>query len=352
MRISRTICRTGGRDAASRSATKKGLTSVGWLHRGLSLIADSRHRGHSRLFRPGRRRPGRRDRQTVEDDRRVGEALRGNITDLRRGDRLPAGEGVARHGGRETAIAIVAIGVADCLARREREPGDRRHRAEIAGPAQPDPGSSEKRDDGGAVIGDCEPLAWDPGPAVAKPRPASEMRRGEAPRRVVDPRPAPRRDIAPGAVAVGHPIGGDVAREPDIAELRIELPAAGVAEGGEARNFRPRPRVAAVGGVALRAPPIAEPSRGSRRRCEYRRARRQTAPHRQRNLYRGRRMGVASSYVVVARCGKPDAALRQVDFDRLRRAASVEMNAGASGGQRDLQRCAIEPQHLQLARRR
>ena len=65
-----------------------------------------------------------------------------------------------------------------------------------------------------------------PSPSAADARPASVVGGREAPGRGIDPGPAPGRDLDPLAVAVGRPVGVDVARIPDAAVARVVLPVA------------------------------------------------------------------------------------------------------------------------------
>ena len=68
--------------------------------------------------------------------------------------------------------------------------------------------------------------AWHPGPALVDMDPAPEMKRREAPRLVVDPRPTPRFDRCPMAEPVGRPIRRDRSGKPDRTVIVALLPAA------------------------------------------------------------------------------------------------------------------------------
>src|ERR1700733_7431455 len=117
------------------------------------------------------------------------------------------------------------------IARRERKPRD--GRAVISRPAQPDAGSTEKRDTGRAVNRIVAPRTGNPGPALVDSLPCAVMRRGETPIRRVDPAPAPWRQIAPLPVAERRPIVRHSLRVPDLAVGVVALP---VAVRGERRN--------------------------------------------------------------------------------------------------------------------
>src|SRR5258708_2882379 len=56
------------------------------------------------------------------------------------------------------------------------------------------------------------------------------MERRVAPRRVIDPSPSPRRNPIPVAVAVGRPIGGNAAGEPDMGVVAVVAPVAVIVE--------------------------------------------------------------------------------------------------------------------------
>ncbi|SPC21839.1 conserved membrane hypothetical protein [Cupriavidus oxalaticus] len=76
-----------------------------------------------------------------------------------------------------------------------------------------------------------------PAPARAHIGPAPVMRGSEAPWRIVDPGPAPRRDPRPVADAVGCPARADDAREPDRAVGGLFLPVAVVVQRRVAGHF-------------------------------------------------------------------------------------------------------------------
>ncbi len=75
-----------------------------------------------------------------------------------------------------------------------------------------------------------------PSPPVAEIRPAPVVRRGEAPRRVVDPGPAPRRHPGPVARAVRRPARRFGTREPHGAVAGVLLPVAVVVQRGVSRH--------------------------------------------------------------------------------------------------------------------
>src|SRR5579859_1512161 len=69
-----------------------------------------------------------------------------------------------------------------------------------------------------------------PTPAAANIDPATIVEGRKAPRRIIHPRPAPRRDPGPVAVAIGRPVNNGNVREPDRAVFRHLAPAAVVVE--------------------------------------------------------------------------------------------------------------------------
>ena len=122
------------------------------------------------------------------------------------------------------------------LARRQRKPADRRPRSRRLG--DPGRGQSDKGDECGRIDRLRDVAARDPAPAVVDIGPASIMKRSEAPRLLVDPGPAPRRNPYPAAVAIGRPIRRRLARIPHLAILRAALPVAVGIEVGIAGHLR------------------------------------------------------------------------------------------------------------------
>ena len=107
---------------------------------------------------------------------------------------------------------------------RQRHPADRAGAARTdrqAPTVAADEGDQRRRIDraGGA-------MARPPGPTRADAHPATVMEGREAPRRIVDPGPAPRGHIGPMAVAVGRPFGRHGRGIPDGAVVRRLLPRA------------------------------------------------------------------------------------------------------------------------------
>ncbi|GEM_PF-6053743 len=76
-----------------------------------------------------------------------------------------------------------------------------------------------------------------PSPAVAEVGPTPIVRRREAPRRVVDPGPAPGRHPGPVARTIGRPTGWLGARKPHRAIARVLLPVTIVVQRGIARHI-------------------------------------------------------------------------------------------------------------------
>ena len=86
---------------------------------------------------------------------------------------------------------------------REREPRDPSHAAGRDGKA-PVPAAHE-HDEGGCIHRPRHDVTRDPDPAAVPVHPAAIVEGREAPRRIVDPGPAPRLDPGPVAVAVRRP---------------------------------------------------------------------------------------------------------------------------------------------------
>ena len=113
------------------------------------------------------------------------------------------------------------------LSRAQRHPADRtrgQRRAQCHAGADADEahqrrGIDRRPGDGGG--------AGCPGPALAEPHPAAIMERRESPRSIVDPGPAPGRDIGPMALTIRDP-GGGYRRVPDLAVVWCLAPAAAV----------------------------------------------------------------------------------------------------------------------------
>ena len=121
-------------------------------------------------------------------------------------------------------VRPVPIGRIPDLAGAQRDPAHRRPAAEI---------DAEKiADEADQRRGIDRPVAEaprHPAPAMVEMRPAPVMEGGESPACVVDPGPAPGRDIGPMAVAIGRPVDGDL-REPGRAVVGSLLPLAVLAE--------------------------------------------------------------------------------------------------------------------------
>nr|GEU28320.1 hypothetical protein [Tanacetum cinerariifolium] len=107
----------------------------------------------------------------------------------------------------------------EAVARRERIPAQARPVARVVDAAHP---AHQRR----RPHGTAGRTARRPEPALAHVDPAAVMRRRIAPRRVIDPGPAPRRQPGPAAVAVRRPVGRHVARRPQRAVVDALGPAA------------------------------------------------------------------------------------------------------------------------------
>ena len=151
----------------------------------------------------------------VVDDVRVVD-----VGDRRRGDhRVAAVDAV------EVAAADRVRGLID-LARCQREPADMgcgraagRHRdLEVL--------AADERNQRRRIHRPLTPRARHPGPGAVDVGPATVVRHGIAPGRVVNPSPAPGVDPGPMAVAVGRPARGHARRRPDRTVARIDTPGA------------------------------------------------------------------------------------------------------------------------------
>ena len=127
------------------------------------------------------------------------------------------------------------------LARPQREPADRR------ADGHAEAGRAEPGHQGGRIDRTRHDHAGDPAPVPAHHHPAAVVQRREAPRRFVDPGPAPGTDPDPAAEAVRRPGRRHTAREPHRPVVGDRAPVAVLVEqldaGGFARN---------VGGAADR----------------------------------------------------------------------------------------------------
>ena len=126
-------------------------------------------------------------------------------------------------------VDVVHVGGADAVvghvdvARGQRHPSHRRA-ADVeadADVAAPDPGHQGRR-----VDRPCHVLARRPGPAALPGDPAAVVERCEAPRRVVDPGPAPGTHMRPVSIAVRRPARLDAARQPERTVLGMAVPVA------------------------------------------------------------------------------------------------------------------------------
>src|SRR4030095_6914590 len=109
-------------------------------------------------------------------------------------------------------------------ARTEREPGDTADVA--AGDRDLEVAAADECNERRSVIRPRAHRAGYPAPRSIEIRPATVVRYGEAPRRVIHPRPTPRVDPRPMTIAVRRPAGGDAIRVPDVAVGRVVAPRA------------------------------------------------------------------------------------------------------------------------------
>ena len=127
----------------------------------------------------------------------------------------------------DVRVAHVIGGVVR-LFRREREPG---YAPTAAGADRHAPvAPAHEHDQRRRVHRSSDHAARHPGPPVAHVHPATVVKRREAPRRVVDPRPAPRLHPGPVAVAVRRPARGHGAWHPHRTVVRRRTPLAVVVQ--------------------------------------------------------------------------------------------------------------------------
>jgi len=146
-------------------------------------------------------------------------------------------------------VRAAAVGGAEGLARCQRKPAQ--------GPSVVVAGIADEGHQRRGVHRALWQSSRNPGPARTDLRPAPIVKRCKTPGRLVDPGPAPRRNPAPQAGAVGCPVFGQAARQPDGAIGGILLPVAIVVEllvaDGFARHVAGRDRLV-FGVVALSGP--------------------------------------------------------------------------------------------------
>src|SRR5277367_2574658 len=111
------------------------------------------------------------------------------------------------------------------FAKAQREPADTEPYAESKSDA-----SAEEADERRTIDRDAESRPWVPAPPAADVAPAAIVKRSKAPRRIVNPSPAPGSNVAPITVAVRSPIGSHFRRVPDRPVGAILAPSAVVIE--------------------------------------------------------------------------------------------------------------------------
>ena len=116
------------------------------------------------------------------------------------------------------------IGRSIDLARPKREPRDATDVA--AGDRKPEVDAAHEHNQCRGVVGPGAHGTGYPTPRSTQIRPAAVMRHGEAPGRVIHPRPTPGVDPCPMSVAVRRPAGGHASRDPDVAVGRVHVPGA------------------------------------------------------------------------------------------------------------------------------
>ncbi len=189
------------------------------------------------------------------------EAAVGIVRPLHHGMRRMDDRRHVRDVGDVAVVDLVHVADADAvagnvdLARRKREPAHRRRAADADRHADVRP--ADPADERRCIHRPRHPAPRRPAPAVAHVDPAAVVERREAPRRVVDPGPAPGVHEDPVAVAVRRPAGDDDARHPQRAVLVVLLPAAVAVEIVDARHLGrdvARRRAARIGAVAVLHP--------------------------------------------------------------------------------------------------
>src|SRR5262249_50736784 len=123
-------------------------------------------------------------------------------------------------------VHVTNVGAAAAIPRMkgfaptEREPADTATETKAEAPVR----ATNEADKGRSIhwIGGVRPRP--PPPAPANERPAAIVIGSKAPRLVADPRPAPRANPVPVAVAVRRPTGVDFGRIPDVPVVRNFVP--------------------------------------------------------------------------------------------------------------------------------
>ena len=150
-------------------------------------------------------------------------------------------------GSRASAIQSPQVGIGGAVRREERLARAQRHPGDGSSAATRIPG--HECHERGSVDRMRAARAGDPHPSVGSPRPASEVERREAPRRIVDPRPTPHPDVCPTAIPVGRPIVIHAARRPHSAVVLLHRPVAVLRQVFDARHFGSDIRVRCRGGI-------------------------------------------------------------------------------------------------------
>src|SRR6266567_3123370 len=142
------------------------------------------------------------------------------------------------------------------FAKSEREPANAATPAKTGVEA---PAAAEEAHKGRPIDRRTKERAGAPAPAAREIVPAAVVVRGKAPRRIVNPSPAPRADPVPIAVAVRSPASGDLGGIPNMPVPRLIAPGAVIIEvvvaDHIARNVTRGNRVVFLQ-VALRSPTI------------------------------------------------------------------------------------------------
>src|SRR6516164_1227526 len=124
-------------------------------------------------------------------------------------------------------VDVVPVAVAAVVPRMEGFAPAEREPAEAGAPAKP---GAKPADIGRSIIWSRPNRPRAPTPVATEIVPAAIVEGSKTPRSIVDPRPAPRADVGPVAVAVRSPVRGNIVGNPNVAVGGFFFPGAVVVE--------------------------------------------------------------------------------------------------------------------------